>query len=512
MNKQKLIPEHDIPFMLRNPEIFEKNLRTFDGARWLRRGEDMALKLFRNVAKRVPAYKDFLKKHKIRPSSITSNKDFKNIPIVDKNNYLRKYPLDSLCWDGKFVENQWTIATTSGSTGKPFYFPHASLQDWQYAVVAEQYLRTNFEIQKKSTLYINSFPMGAWIGGVFTYEAIELIAHRGNYKLSIINPGIHKQEVIKAILSLGDYYEQVIIAGYGPFVKDILDDGKKQHVNWKKYNIKFIFSAEGFTELFRDYVSEMVGIKNLCIDTLNHYGTVDLGTMSYETPISIAVRRETLKNSLLRKDIFGDKPRLPTVTQYIPELFYFEEINESLLCSANSGFPLVRYDLKDTGNVYTYNQIDDLLVKAGTSIKQVSKENNITRTLWKLPFVQVFERKDFSVSLYAFQIYPETIRRALLSKRVLQYVTGKLSMSVIDTKRMDQKLVIHVELKQGVGKSTETSKVLQTCITEQLIEEISEYKETYREKGVRIKPKILLHTYEDSQFFKPGIKQRWVVK
>ena len=37
----------------------------------------------------------------------------------------------------------------------------------------------------------------------------------------------------------------------------------------------------------------------------------------------------------------------------------------------------------------------------------------VTNTIWRLPFVYVYERSDFSVSFYAFQIYPETIKRAL---------------------------------------------------------------------------------------------------
>jgi phenylacetate-coenzyme A ligase PaaK-like adenylate-forming protein len=48
-------------------------------------------------------------------------------------------------------------------------------------------------------------------------------------------------------------------------------------VDWKKYNLRFIFSAEGFSETFRDYVAEVAGLKNAYLDTLNHYGTVDQG-------------------------------------------------------------------------------------------------------------------------------------------------------------------------------------------------------------------------------------------
>ena len=512
MRKISPIPESDFPRPLKNPVSLIDKLISNHPTYWPKRGEAAALRLFQKASSRVPAYKDFLRKNKCNPKSIKTIDDFKNVPTIDKSNYLNEYPLNALCWDGNLSKTQWTIATTSGSTGDPFYFPHTSLQDWQYALVAELYLRTNFEIHEKSTLYINSFPMGAWIGGVFTYKAIDLIAHRGNYNLSIISPGIHKQEVIKAVLTLGEYYDQVIIAGYAPFVKDIIDDGKFQKVNWKKYNIKFIFSAESFTERYRDYVCHAVGIKNPCRETLNHYGTVDLGTMSYETPISIALRRECLRNEKLRTKIFSSRVRQPTLTQYIPELFYFEEKEGTLICSANSGLPLVRYDLKDTGNVYTYSEMKTKAETAESPLEELANRNAISDTLWKLPFVQVFERNDFSVSLYAFQIYPETIKRALLSKKLQKYVSGKFTMLVNDSKKLDPQLNINIELKRDVKRGSPITKLISQTITNQLILEVSEYRETYREKGAKIRPRIRLYDYENEKYFKPGIKQQWVIK
>jgi len=514
MKKQKpnLIPIKDFPKKLRDPVKALEYLRNDPPESWERRGQKMALKLFHEMAERVPAYKDFLKKHGINPKTIETISEFKTLPFIDKDNYLRKYSLADLCWDGKLNEGQWTVTTTSGSTGEPFYFPHTSLQDWQYALIAELYLRTNFDIHKKSTLYVNAFPMGAWIGGVFTHEAITLLSKRGNYKLSIISPGIHKLEVIKAVKKLGSEFDQVIIGGYGPFVKDILDDGNLQGVRWDKYNLKFIFSAESFTEQFRDYVANAAGLKNICKDTLNHYGTVDLGTMSYETPFAIAIRRESLINNRLKENLFGESARLPTLTQYIPELFYFEQIKSAVICSAYSGLPLVRYDLKDVGGALNYDEMLNKFKSANISKNTLVKQENIENTLWKLPFVYVYERANFSVSFYAFQIYPETIKRSLLKDSVVKFVTGKFVMSVGYSKKMDQELNIKVELRNKMIKSTHLKVKIQKAISEQLLEEVSEYRETHKEKGGRVYPKIEVCTYEDGRYFKPGIKQKWITK
>lgn len=77
-----------------------KYIRTKKENFWIREGERRALKLFHLAARRVPAYKDFLRKNRVAPDKIKTYKDFQLVPTVSKKNYLREYPLEKLCWDG----------------------------------------------------------------------------------------------------------------------------------------------------------------------------------------------------------------------------------------------------------------------------------------------------------------------------------------------------------------------------------------------------------------------------
>lgn len=502
----------EMPSALKDVERLERALGKDAGSAWEKKGDAQALALFHAMAERVPAYKDVLKKNRIRPESIRSMKDFAQLPLLDKDNYLRTYPLKDLCWDGEFAERAWTVSTTSGSTGEPFYFPHGIDQDAQYALLAELYLRTNFQIHKRRTLYINGFPMGAWIGGVFTYKAVTMVAERGAYPLSIINPGINKAEIIKAIRNLGGQFDQVIIGSYGPFLKDTLDDGLREGIDWKKYNLGFVFSAEGFSEGFRDYVLEVAGKKNDLAATLNHYGTVDLGTMSYETPLAILARRRALSQPELYRTLFDDSIRLPTLTQFLPSLFYFEEVNGTLVCSAPAGLPLVRYDLKDIGGVYRYDELSSAFRAAGVNLEEELANEGLSHTRWKLPFVYVYERNDFSVSFYAFQIYPATIRRALEHASLAAKITGKFTMLVGYDRNQNQRLEIHLELKKNVVHTSALKEKVAKLIAEQLREESSEYRETYAMKKRRALPHVTFWPYEHEHFFRPGIKQKWVLR
>ncbi len=479
---------------------------------WEKRGESFALQYFHKISKSVPAYKKFLKSKKIDPKQIKTLSDFKKIPLIEKKSYLRGYPYEDLFINRKFADKHWVISSTSGSTGEPFYFPRAEEQDLQYALTAELYLITNFQINKKTTLYINGFAMGVWIGGLFTYQAIKHVVSEDKYKLSIINPGINKAEILKAFKKLGPYFDQIIIGGYPPFIKDLLDYGSENGISWKKQSIKFIFSAEGFSEDFRDYIVSKAGLKNPYLDTLNHYGTVDMGTNSYETPVSILLRRIALKNREFYKSLFGNTHKLPTLTQYIPEHFYFEEVGCGLICTARSGLPLVRYNLKDSGGVHTFDTIIEICKRHGIDLLAETKKAGIAETVWKIPFVYLYERSDMSVSFYGANIYPEAIRKVLEKNSFHKIFTGKCSLEIKHSKKQNQILTIHVELRSGISGNKEMENNLKEAIVEILIKENSEYRNNYEQLGKLAIPKILLWSHGNKNYFKLGGKQKWVRK
>lgn len=494
-----------------NISVLEKNLKTKPENFWVKRGELRALKLFQEMAKRVPAYKDFLKKHKVDPTKIKSVADFVLVPPVDKDNYLRAYSLDKLCWDGNLDHQQTVYASTSGTTGEPFYFPRTEAQSAQYALTAELYLRNNFQIQKKSTLYIDGFAMGAWIGGLFTYEAIQILQKKG-YDISIITPGVNAKEILKAVRELGPKYDQIILGGYPPFVKDTIDLGVAEGLKWKKYNMGIIFSAEGFTEQFRDYIVKTAGLKNIYTSTLNHYGTVDEGTHSHETPLSILVRRMANKSKAYRTALFPETNRQPTLTQYLPEMFYFESNEGNLYCSAFSGLPLFRYDLKDRGGIIPFAEVFDKAKAVGLNLGKEVAVNKLKDTVYNLPFVYLYERSDMVVSWYGGNIYPEHVREAHLDKSISKYLTGKFTMQLIYGKNHNPVLEINSELKPNIKNLKKILNGLGENVIKTFLKKNSEYKVLHSNFSDRMIPKINLWTHQSGPHFTSGGKQKWVIK
>jgi phenylacetate-CoA ligase len=496
---------------LKDPIKLQRNLHTKSEKYWIKHGERMVFDLFHQMTKQVPAYKDFLAKNDFNPKSVKSIDDFQKIPMINKDNYLRQYPREQLCWGGVFSDRDWVISTTSGSTGEPFYFPRTGLQDEYYAITAELYLRENFKIHQRSTLYIDAFAMGAWIGGLFTYEAVRRVAKRG-YPLSIITPGVNKSEVINSVKQLGRDFDQVIIGCYPPILKDIIDLGRQEGLDWSSYNLGIIFSAEGFSEEFRDYIIKYGCLENKYTSTLNHYGTVDLGTMSHETPTTILVRRQAVNDRALFKSLFGDINKQPTLTQYIPEQFYFEEMEGRVICSSNSGLPLVRYDLKDRGGVISLEQLKHAYRYTDRDFENELSQEGIRDTLWNLPLVYIYERSDFSVTFSGAQIYPEEIRRALEVVSLENRTTGKFTMISGYDNQARNYLEINIELMSGVVATNELKKVITEQIVSHLLKENSEYRVLYDEYKSKLHPRIKLWPYQHSGYFHGKGKQEWVKK
>ncbi|MBI3589392.1 MAG: phenylacetate--CoA ligase family protein [Candidatus Liptonbacteria bacterium] len=478
---------------------------------WSRERENRPLKLFHEAAHRVPAYKDFLRKHRVDPAKIKTFKDFELLPTTDKKSYLREYPLEKLAWDGH-LNKPIVYTSTSGSTGEPFYFPREQKLDWQYSILAEEFLKNSSYGTGGPTLVIVGFGMGVWIGGIITYKAFEIAAQRSNLPVSIITPGTNKSEIFHALRNIASYYNQVILIGYPPFIKDLVDEAPKEGINLKKINLRILFAAESFSEKFRDYIIKKTNLKNPYLNTLNIYGTADIGAMAYETPTSILVRRLAMKSQKLFKDIFHNVNKTPTLAEYNPFFITFEAQGEDILLTGDNTIPLIRYSIGDHGGVMSFSELDKKLKSNGIDLKREARKIDAEKNLSETPFVYVYERKDLSTKLYGAIIYPEHIREALQHEKLETFVTGKFTLMTKTNKKQNQFMEVHVELKPKIRGSKYLEKLCHDLIVESLLLRNAEYRNNYSSVPHKIKPKMFLWPHGHHLHFKPGIKQKWVKK
>jgi len=491
------------------PKKLAHLVETKSSANWDKVREKEILKLFHAAAEKIPAYKDFLRKHKIDPDKIGTLGDYALVPPTGKENYLKAYSYEKLVWDGE-LKKPLTIHATSGSTGEPTYFQRDFVSDMRREFIADMFFRHNQMTIEGPTLFVITFGMGVWSAGMGIYTGAYLATNLNKYPISIISPGINKTEVLKILRKIAPNFKQVVIAGYPPFVKDILDDAEQEGIHLKKFNLRFIFTGESFTEGFRDYLTHKAGIKNSLVDTMNTYGSSELGAMAVETPLSILIRRQGDKD--ISKELFGEDMRIPTLAQNIPYFVNFECIDNEIYFTGNNTIPLVKYKSGDSGGILTFNQVQKVFAGHKVDLLKEAAKNKISEYVNELPFVYVFERKNLAVTLYGILVYPEFIKTALLNPQLHDYLTGKFTMAQRYNEHQDQHLEINLELKKGVVPKKELEETTRRIVVEALRARSSEFAELYRNIGERATPQLIFWPYEHKDYFGDSTKQRWVLK
>lgn len=493
--------------IVQKPKNLGTLVKTKGADYWQKVSEKETLALFHAAAEKVPAYKDFLKKNKINPRTIKTIEDFALVPAIDKENYLRAYPYEKLLWDGE-LKKPMTIHSTSGSTGEPTYFQRDFESDLKREFIIDMFFKQNELTTTGPTLFVITFGMGVWSAGMGIYTGAYLATNLNKYPISIISPGVNKTEVLKVLRTIAPNFKQVVIAGYPPFVKDIIDEARQEGIDLQKFNLRFVFTGESFTEEFRDYLSRNAGIKNVFIDTMNTYGSSELGAMAVETPLSILVRRQTDKT--IFTSLFGDAIKIPTLAQYVPYFVNFECIDGELFFTGNSTIPLVKYRSGDSGGILTYDQIKDGLDQHGVALEAEIKKHQIVGHTNKLPFVYVFERKNLATTFYGILIYPEFLKAALLDAQLNRFLTGKFTLIQKHDNNQDQYLEINLELKRDVIFKRQYEGVVLEKIVETLKARSSEFGELCRNLGENCYPKLVFWPYEHKEYFGSSSKQQWV--
>jgi phenylacetate-CoA ligase len=461
-----------------------------------------ALRLFHSTASTVPAYRKFLASHGMESERIQSFGDFQSLPLLDKANYMYAYPLPERCKGGRLNACD-RLAVSSGSTGVSTFWPRAMVDELDVALRFEQVFRHSFRAHERDTLAVVCFPMGNWVGGVFTASCCWHLAQKG-YPLTVATPGNKPDEILRVVRELGPLFQQTVLLGYPPFVKDVIDSGIAQGLDWRLYNIKFVFAGEVFSEEWRTLMMNRVGAVSLCHDSASLYGTADGGVLGNETPLSIAIRRFLAAKPEAARELFGES-RLPTLVQYDPMSRFFELVDGTTLAvTGDNGVPLIRYHIADRGGLMGHGEMLAFLRKHGLSSFEAY---GLDDEGWPLPFVWVFGRADFTVSFYGANVYPENVAVGLEQPGLSECVTGKFVIEVRGDKQGDERLHIAVELLPSVVADTNMQATIALSIQFQLLRLNSEFANYV--PAARQTPVIELLPFGDPGSFPAGVKHRY---
>ena len=459
--------------------------------------EQHALTIFRTAAERVPAYRRFLALHGIEAGQVRSGDDFRRLPVTTKESYHRPNALADLCLDGD-LSGCDMLAVSSGSTGQPTVWPRFVSDEVGSAERFEQVLVDGFAADRQRTLAVVCFALGTWVGGMYTTACCRHVAAKG-HPITVVTPGNQKPEILRVLRSLAADYEQIVLFGYPPFLKDLIDEGARSGFEWARHRVGIVMAGEVFSEAWRTLLSERLGASDPAHASASLYGTADGGVLANETPLSITIRRHLAERPALARELFGEA-RLPTLCQYDPHHRYFEqEPDGSLLFSAAGSVPLVRYKILDRGGVIPHARMMTFLEQRGF-VPEVTPAR-------EAPFVFVFGRSSFAVSFYGANVYPENVAIALEQRAFASHITGKFVMQVQHDVEHDASLDVVVELALGASGDAQLLDALSESIRAQLESLNSEFANYV--PAERRRPNVQLRSHGDAEFFPIGVKHRY---
>jgi len=464
---------------------------------------EQALALFRDVAARVPAYRAFLQERALVAEAVTTVEAFARLPWTSKENYHRRHSLAELCREGVLTHNDM-LAVSSGSTGEPAVWPRFVSDEIGTAYRFEQILADAFAGKTTDTLAVVCFALGSWVGGMYTTACLRHVAAKG-YPLTVVTPGNNKAEILRVVRALAPSFSQLVLCGYPPFLKDVIDAGRADGFDWTKKPVRLVLAGEVFSEEWRDIVCERLGQREPELASASLYGTADGGVLACETPFSIRLRRAIANDPALTRDVFGEA-RLPTLCQYDPFHRYFELDGTELLFTGDGGAPLIRYKILDRGGLIPFETANHRV--RGALGKDVSSElANRGIRVREQPLVYVFGRTNFALSFYGANVYPENVAAGIEQPELMTKLSGKFVLQVAADRDENPMLELAVELLPKVEPSSELERDIARSVQAALERVNSEF--LAYAPAERRTPRVRLYPNADATYFPLGVKHRY---
>jgi phenylacetate-CoA ligase len=463
--------------------------------------EGRVLGLFHEAARDVPAYARFLREHGVDPAGVTSIQAFSRVPPTSKENYYWPNPLPELCRHGR-LEACDMVALSTGSTGEPAVWPRFISHELESSARFEQILAAAFDAGQRRTLAVICFALGNWVGGLYTLSCCRHLAAKG-YPITVVAPGNQPAEILRALRALSGFFDQRVLFGYPPFLKDVIDLGASQGVDWGATPTRLVMAGEVFSEEWRSWVCSRIGAEPASA-TASLYGTADAGVLANETPLSIRIRRALARRPDAARALFGEA-RLPTLCQYDPAQRYFEVEDGWLLFSGDGGAPLLRYKILDRGGVVGFGEMRDFLARHAVELEPPGFDA-VARGA-EAPFVYVFGRSFFALSFSGANIYPENVAVGLEQPALAPRLTGKFVIEVEHDPNQSAHLRLMVELARGEAEAEELRAQIALEVRQQL-ERINSEFQSYVPDAER-SPRVELRAFGDPDYFPSGVKHRY---
>lgn len=414
---------------------------------------------FSKAKRKVPAYKEFLKANGFsRPSFNGLVPNINEIPSTDKENYVKMFSMEERCVNGKVPSKGVIIDESSGSSGTAINWARGKKERKRNTRFIKFALRNLFGT--KPIFVINAFALGPWATGVNVTMSCVTFS-----KLKSLGPDKIKIENTIKHFGKGHNY---IIMGYPPFLKLLVDNSE---INWKEYDISFIFGGESMCEGMRDNLIEK-GIKKV----YSSFGASDLElNISGENDFTISLRRLLRSSSGLQNKILKYPGALPMIFQFNPADFLLEssEKGELLItvCRPDYISPKIRYNIHDRGHVLQMKELYAVLKELNIDESELAHPAN------DLPILLHYGRSDMTVSFFGSNISPTDIQEVLYNLPELTNRINSFSINTNEDKDGNKTLVVSMELQENKNNDSMDFKEIEKEFFNQLAKINQDFRE-----------------------------------
>jgi phenylacetate-CoA ligase len=381
--------------------------------------------VYLKARRRCPAYRRLLKES---GHGEGGRWRLSELPVMTKENYVKKYGIEERCYDGKIPSSGVVIDESSGSSGVPNNWVRSAEERED----VRRILQLNYQLiyGDSGCILLNCFALGPWATGM-------------NVSMSLVDVGILKsvgpdQRKLENTLELFGPGYRYLIFGYPPFVKSFVDTTR---LDLTRYRMDLVVGGEGISEAVRTHLLRYFRT------VISSYGASDLEiNIGVETELTINLRRRCMEDRALSRALFG-RETPPMIFQYNPVDYVIEtsEAGELLFTIGRqtSAAPKIRYNLRDVGGRLTYRQLERVLTARGVSVSELAQRRS------RFPLLYVYGRSDLTVPFYGAKVYPSDVEEVIHAHPSLAREVNSFQITSYEDERMNRRLKVRLETVKG---------------------------------------------------------------
>jgi phenylacetate-CoA ligase len=172
--------------------------------------------------------------------------------------------------------------------------------------------------------------------------------------------------------------------------------------------------------------------------------------------------------------------------------------------------PRIRYNVHDEGGVSRYDEMARALKDVGQDIDQLVEPGQ--HRVLRLPFLWIYGRRDFTISVMGANIYPEDLEQCIYANPELARITRSFCQSLVETPNGGVRPAFYFEVE--CEPSDELRGRFAESVLKTLVDLNADFRAAWHEYPETLVPEVQLHGIGQGPFRADAgkIKQARVIK